>query len=169
MTTSKKTSINKDKVPALFRRLRAEDVAGKVIVDYGCGRWPWMAAAVLRDMGAKQVISYDPYNYTSAEIAGRVEEARALHSVDVVCLSNVLNVIPEYRERWNVVRLCCDLLRPGGRLFITVYEGDRSGCGRETMADCWQENRPTADYVRELECIMPGWDVVRHGKLIVVS
>ena len=166
MATSANTSINRNKVPALFRCIRPEDVAGKVVIDYGCGRWPALAADVLSDLGAAAVVSYDPYNYTSAEIAGRVEALRG--RADVVCLSNVLNVIPEYRERWNVVRLCCDKLRPGGKLFVTVYEGDRSGCGRETMADCWQENRRTADYVEEIRNIMPGWTVERHGKLITV-
>ena len=52
------------------------------------------------------------------------------------------------------------------QILITVYEGNKSGVGKQTSADSWQENRCTADYVNEIKSVLPEWNVVRFGKLI---
>lgn len=39
----------------------------------------------------------------------------------------------------------------GNKLLITVYEGDKSGKGKRSKTDCWQENRRVADYLEEVE------------------
>lgn len=162
--TSRNTSINRTKAPALFGMLTRGAVAGKTVVDYGCGKWPGMAMATLYNLGAARVISFDPYNYTSTEQA--LEDVRG--EAGVVCLSNVLNVIQNADVRRDVLRECIGLLTPGGSLYVTVYEGDRTGRGRMTGADMWQENRRTADYVWEIHDALPGCTVRRHGRLIEV-
>lgn len=48
--------------------------------------------------------------------------------------------------------------RTGGRYLVTVYEGDRSGNGRETMPDCWQRNEKARAYLR----FFPGAHIA-HG------
>ena len=40
------------------------------------------------------------------------------------------------------------LCHASGIVYITVYEGDRSGVGRVTKADCYQLNQPLKWYYR---------------------
>ena len=75
---------------------------------------------------------YDPYNRNCADN----KEALAAGPFDTITLSNVLNVIKEKRIRYHIVRKCLSLLKPGGTIYISVYEGDRSKVGRKTKEDC---------------------------------
>ena len=109
--TSKQTSINSTKAPAVYSMKRAVNVmTGKTVVDIGGGRFD-TAAEAARVYGAAVSI-YDPFNRTpehnAAVLAG---------SYDVAVISNVLNVIDSEAA-----------------LLITVYEGDGSGTGRQTAA-----------------------------------
>lgn len=135
--TSKQTSINSTKAPAVYSMKRAVDVmTGKTVVDIGGGRFD-TAAEAARVYGAAVSI-YDPFNRTpehnAAVLAG---------SYDVAVISNVLNVIDSEAARGDVVRLAAT-----------------------KAADSWQENRRTADYMDEIAAALPGWNVARFGRLI---
>lgn len=85
--TSKQTSINSTKAPAVYSMKRAVNVmTGKTVVDIGGGQFD-TAAEAARVYGAAVSI-YDPFNRTpehnAAVLAG---------SYDVAVISNVLNVI----------------------------------------------------------------------------
>lgn len=113
--TSRQTSINSKKAPAVYGMKKAIDtMTGKKVIDIGGGR------------------------FDTAQ-----EAARA----DVVQLAG----------------------SKADTVLITVYEGDRSGTGRQTAADSWQENRATADYMKEIAAALPGWVVSRFGKLIKIE
>lgn len=145
--TSRQTSINSRKAPAVYSMPKAVDVmTGKTVVDIGGGRFD-TAQEAARVYGATVSI-YDPFNRTpehnAAVLAG---------SYDVAVISNVLNVIDSR----------------AAALLITVYEGDGSGTGRQTAADSWQENRRTADYMDEIAAALPGWLVARSGRLITAT
>lgn len=135
--TSKQTSINSIKAPAVYSMKRAVNVmTGKTVVDIGGGRFD-TAAEAARVYGAAVSI-YDPFNRTpehnAAVLAG---------SYDVAVISNVLNVIDSEAARGDVVRLAAT-----------------------KAADSWQENRRTADYMDEIAAALPGWNVARFGRLI---
>lgn len=135
--TSRQTSINSTKAPAVYSMKRAvEAMTGKKVVDIGGGRFD-TAAEVARVYGAAVSI-YDPFNRTpehnAAVLAG---------SYDVAVISNVLNVIDSEAARGDVVRLAAT-----------------------KAADSWQENRRTADYMDEIAAALPGWNVARFGRLI---
>lgn len=115
--TSKQTSINSTKAPAVYSMKRAVNVmTGKTVVDIGGGRFD-TAAEAARVYGAAVSI-YDPFNRTpehnAAVLAG---------SYDVAVISNVLNVIDSEAARGDVVRLAAT---KAAALLITVYEGDGS-------------------------------------------
>lgn len=136
--TSKQTSINSTKAPAVYSMKRAVDVmTGKTVVGIGGGRFD-TAAEAARVYGAAVSI-YDPFNRTpehnAAVLAG---------SYDVAVISNVLNVIDSEAARGDVVRLAAT----------------------KAAADSWQENRRTADYMEEIAAALPGWNVARFGRLI---
>lgn len=157
--TSRQTSINSRKAPAVYSMPKAVDVmTGKTVVDIGGGRFD-TAQEAARVYGATVSI-YDPFNRTpehnAAVLAG---------SYDVAVISNVLNVIDSEAARGEVVQLAAQK----AALLITVYEGDGSGIGRQTAADSWQENRRTADYMDEIAAALPGWLVARSGRLITAT
>ena len=163
--TSKGTSIN-DRLPAIIKLMDRADVTwdGARVLDYGCGQYPVHVADYAIGHGAIGIRSYDKYHHVDRIIG----TADTMILSDIVILSNVLNVIDCAAVRAAVVRDCVDHMSREGVLYITVYDGDRSGIGKQTGPDAWQENRRTADYVDEIRAAVPGAHVDRHGKLITV-
>lgn len=160
MITSKTTSINSTKVPAVFRLVR-DWTPGQVNVDIGGGRYDTATNYLWQTYGVHNVI-IDPYNRTPEWNEAARSMARNAGSATI---SNVLNVIPELGARLDVLRQAHELITPGAPVYITVYEGDGSGTGRQTGADSWQENRKLGSYLEEVREIFP--DAVRRGKLII--
>ena len=155
--TSRQTSINSGKAPAIYGMKRAIDtMTGKNVIDIGGGRFDTAKEAARKYSAVVSI--YDPYNRSEAhnrEVIGG--------AYDVAVISNVLNVIDSEAARRDVVQLAGS---KADTVLITVYEGDKSGNGRQTAADSWQENRSTADYITEIAAALPSWNVQRFGKLI---
>lgn len=150
MITSAKTAVNQ--IPALHKWLVNEESVGpgRTVVDYGGGPYD-KATEFLAEHGIRNLV-YDPHNRSydhNVEVAMWATKNR----VAAVLLSNVLNVIQDPEERINVLRAaavfasaCQD---PPASVYITVYEGDRSGVGKETTKG-WQENRKRETYRQEV-------------------
>lgn len=155
--TSKGTSINSSKSPVIYSLKKAvESMTGKRVIDIGGGKFD-TAIETAKKYGAL-VFIYDPYNRTEEHNTSVLNGA-----YDVAVLSNVLNVINSSSARADVIKLAA---QKSSQILITVYEGNKSGVGKQTSADSWQENRCTADYVNEIKSVLPEWNVVRFGKLI---
>ena len=146
--TSAATSINAHKLPRVYNL--AAFTPGEIILDYGCGRYTDHIREALPD--GVVYLPYDPYNQPQAVNYSSTMEVdaakRAGRPLTVIC-SNVLNVI----DSDAVVREIAQQLetiasRTGGRILVTVYEGDRSGQGRETGRDQWQRNERAAHYLK---------------------
>lgn len=125
------------------------------MIDIGGGKFD-IAIEVAKAYDAKVSI-YDPYNRTAEH-----NEKVMSSAYDCAIISNVLNVIDSEDARKQVLLTAYN---KADVVLITVYEGDRSGIGRQTGSDSWQENRVTADYIREVEAVFP--KVEKYGKLIV--
>lgn len=158
--SSAATSINSTKAPAVFGKLEGQLDAGTTNLDIGGGKFDTGTKA-LAAMGVKNLV-FDPYNRTEAE-NGEVLRQIAENPVDSVTVSNVLNVIKEPGARLDVVRQMKLALKPGGTGYITVYEGNRSGEGKETR-NGYQRNRKLADYLAEVKEVFPSAELGR-GKL----
>lgn len=143
MPTSKNTSVNSTKVPALFSKIHWYN--GTRNVDIGGGKYK-TATDFLAEKGVKNVI-FDPYNRTEEENLRAVAEV-SIHPPISATVSNVLNVIKSKHRRLNVLKKANNWAKV---TFISVYEGDGSGIGKETKDDCWQENRKLAEYIPEIE------------------
>ena len=146
--TSANTSINKTKLPAVFNRFTF--APGSIVFDYGSGKYTDHIRKALPDCC---YLPFDPYNQPAAvnERSQFTLEFSARFSgrpVIIVC-SNVLNVIDDENALRTVAEDLFHLARhTGGTALVTVYEGDRSGTGRETGQDQWQRNERTRDYLR---------------------
>lgn len=157
--SSAKTSINSTKLPAIYKMIRF--TPGTVGIDYGGGKFD-----NARDWLAEQDVElwvYDPYNRTSEENRQAIKAIRQNGGADFAICSNVLNVIAEDSARLNVLRNIKNLVKSGGDIYITVYEGKGNAEEGETKSG-YQRNRKTADYLDEIQQIFP--DARRRGKLI---
>lgn len=138
------TSLNQ--VPSATRKINWEP--GTVNVDIGGGRFD-KATDYLRERGVENLV-FDPFN-RAAEHNKAVAERVRDEKVDTVTCNNVLNVIDSEASRANVILQAAKALKKGGTAYFSVYEGDKSGVGRQTKSDSWQNNRPTKDYIPEIE------------------
>lgn len=157
--TSSATSINTKRLPAVYNKINWFKYKDKnlVLFDYGCGKKETrdLISNMLSDYGI-EYIPYDKYNMSEEEIKknlSRIEDA------DIIVCSNVLNVI-------NDGNIICDILKKFHELsrysdiFIMVYEGDRTGRGKETSKG-YQTNLKKEMYQTVLNCYsrFNKWDI----------
>ena len=137
-------------IPAIFKKIPWE--VGQLNFDIGGGRFD-QSTDFLFDKGVMNVI-FDQYarsaehNYRSMEYMEEVE-------ADTATLSNVLCVVKEKSERLNLLSLAKDYLKPGGKLYVSIYAGDGSRQGRSTKSKTWQNNRPLRTYLKEIQSVFP--------------
>ena len=144
--TSKETSINSVKLPAVYRKA---ELKSAIVLDYGCGRY---IDHIREALAGKTYLPFDPFNQPeniNSASADVVRDAmNRQEPVDVVC-SNVLNVIDDDGTIRRIVdRIESIIERTGGTAYFTVYEGNRSGEGRKTGADQYQRNATLRSYLQ---------------------
>lgn len=157
--SSAATSINSSRLPAVYGKLPA---VPHVIFDYGCGRYiKHIRAALPADT---VYLPYDVFNQPPAVNAATCAAVNGYHvdgqPVSVVC-SNVLNVIMEDEIIEGIAANIRSIIRDGGTAYVAVYEGNRTGQGRQTGPDQYQRNQPLRDYLR----FFPGAEI-RRGVII---
>lgn len=158
--SSAKTSLRQ--VPALFKNKNVQ--FGDVNIDIGGGKYD-LATEFLAERGTQNLV-FDPYNRGEATNRTTLDFLRDGNRADTATNANVLNVIAEAPARANVILEMAKAIKPDGKAYFMVYEGDGSGVGRETSAG-WQNNRKTADYMDEIKRYFDS--VERRGKLIIAS
>lgn len=163
--TSSNTSINKHKVPSLFTMNKAIFEPDTINFDIGGGKYD-TATVYLHGLNVQNLI-WDKFNRSEEWNKNVINTLIKYGGADTVTISNVLNVIEEWEYRHEVLQLAYAFSKPTATIYITVYEGDKSGIGKQTKDDCYQLNRTTADYVGEILTVFP--HVKRYGKLIVCS
>ena len=146
--TSKATSINQKKLPAVYGKAI---LSAPLVMDYGCGKFTdHIKEHVNRQH--RTYLPFDPYNQPddrNAATATIVCHAMSRHlPVDVIC-SNVLNVIDDL----DTIQEIADHIETiatisGGTGYVTVYEGNRSGIGKQTGPDQYQRNEPLRAYLK---------------------
>ena len=167
--TSAKTAINgmQGKLPTVFRKAEIPD--GSLVLDYGGGKpeAEQIAQDYLKRFNATEAI-YDPFNQTEKHNEDVLSMCRLNGGADVAICSNVLNVIKELEVRIDVLKNIKDLIKTGGKVYITVYEGSGDGKGKATQNnESYQNNRKTEDYLTEVRTVFP--DATRRGKVIIAN
>lgn len=162
--TSKNTSINTKRLPAIYNKINWTYVKSKIeydicknmetsslchlrVVDIGCGRETSHIENMLRKYGF-DYYPYDPY-WCSEEQNKRALKILMEDEEAVVICSNVLNVIaePEIVDKIHKMVSTMGASRNQRKLyFITIYEGDKSGNGKESKNGCWQRNEKLYKY-----------------------
>jgi hypothetical protein len=165
--TSADTSINKEKLPAGYGKLKKLGVfkPGQRVVDIGGGRFD----NAVEDLAKQDVelLVYDPFNRTP-EHNKAVADVIADGGADVAVSNNVLNVIEEPENIKRVIEQAENAIKPGDKAYFTVYAGNRSGKGAQTTKG-YQRNEPTSDYVSRVEEVFGKGNVQIKGDLITAT
>lgn len=157
-------SVNKNRPPAVIRLVSDTDGwhPGSKVLDLGCGKYPDTTEESLKKFRVKYA-GVDPYNRTTEENAKAI---KYIGKADVVIISNVLNVIRCRSDRIDLLGKAKSSMKPNGRIYVTVYERDKSGVGCVT-SQYYQANRITDDYVQEILEVFKR--VTRRGKLLTAT
>ena len=152
--TSAATSINKDKLPAVFTKLtkEAKFAPGSRNIDIGGGKFD-NASEHLAKQDVENLV-FDPYN-RSADHNRMVLDSVRGKPADTATVSNVLNVIPDEANQIKTLETAYKSLKDDGEVFITVYEGNKSGVGKVTGADQFQQNKKLSDYLDTVRKVFP--------------
>lgn len=161
--TSKNTSINGSKLPKIFKLVESRYgwEPDSINLDLGGGRYD-NATEYLSKLGVKNFI-LDPYN-RSEDHNDTVLDLIESNPVDTVTLSNVLCVIQDRFIQDLILMFAHKRLRPGGILYMTVYEGNKSGVGTMTGKDQWQEHRKLADYAEQVNKVFGACEI-KYGMI----
>jgi hypothetical protein len=139
--TSAKTSIKQ--VPAIFKKVNFSGIN----LDLGGGKYDEVQNYFDREGINCQNLVYDPLNRSEDHNQSVLDKVKT-ERIHTVTISNALNAIKDKEHRLKVLRLASQA-NPIYCL-ITVYEGDRSGEGKETTKG-YQLNRKLKDYESEIK------------------
>jgi len=163
MLTAYSTKTARKQVPAIVGKVHRAGgwKAGNVNLDLGGGPYG-LTTEALRRYGVSNIVLDPGFQPESDQAATRSQlEARP---ADSCTISNVLNVIPDSLERARILQTACELTR--GRIYVTVYEGDRSGKLKQTR-DGWQANRCLKDWLHEIVVLL-GYPATSKNGVIVI-
>lgn len=170
--TSARTSMNQ--LPAVLRLINQTVrspahfwATNDTVLDYGGGKYDQLTDTLAK-VGVRNLI-FDPFN-RSEDHNSLVLQMLKARRADVGILSNVLNVIRSPSVRKNILEDLRIGVKEGGRIYITVHEGDKSSKGRKTRCG-WQSNRPAKNYMREIRRVFPNSFGTRWGSkaLIIIE
>lgn len=155
--TSKNTSINSAKLPAVYNKIDWNKFQHIKVLDYGCGKFN-NAKDYITSMNGKW-FGYDPYNRTESENMACIGKW-----FNCIVCSNVLNVLSDTALVYDVLRKISDyIFYASQKVFITVYEGDKSGIGKMTKDDCYQRNQKTTEYLSMVQKILGDNYVIKNN------
>jgi len=100
---------------------------------------------------------YDPYNRTSDHNARMLER----YDYDTVTLCNVLNVIETSTGITEVLWLARRHVKVGGCIYISVYEGNRSGRPCIGKTGTWQANKRLHVYMKWVHGVFGGCQITK--------
>jgi len=141
---SRKTSRNQ--VAAGFKKANWEGITSNF--DLGGGKYDKATNWLKKHRGVINFV-YDPYNRSQEYNDFTYASSKLSESTTIF---NVLNVIPSRKERKEILEFA--KRENTKKIFITVYEGNKSGRG-EVTRDGWQNNKRLKDYLPEIKKIYP--------------
>lgn len=148
--TSANTSINTKKLPAIYSKLDFEKLKGKTVFDYGAGKSE--TVKLIRHFLEDYDIDYIPYDLYNLSDADNCYALERKIEADIYICSNVLNVIKENDIVQNIINDITNWSTSPNPInnkpfFFKIYEGNKTGIGKQSKLDCWQRNQRIKDYI----------------------
>ena len=139
--TSASTSINT--LNKAYKLIENEYTNGSLVFDYGCGKYN--TNKEYAEECGYEWLGYDPYNRSEDENIVCIRRLENKYPEVIMC-NNVLNVL----ENSNIINnVLCDISHHAGKdtdIYITIYEGDKSGVGKVTTKG-YQRNEKLNNYI----------------------
>lgn len=160
MYTSANTSINSQRLPAIFNKLNWDKLrrdsltVPPIVLDVGAGRYIGHIRTFVNSQGFVYA-PYDPYNLSKA-----INATSLILKPSVVICSNVFNVIKEKEIIFELHTLIRNKECP---FFITVYEGDKSLAGHATQGGHSYQRNETLDFY------LLRWDEVIYKRVVTLQ
>lgn len=149
--SSMQTSVNTNHLPSVWNKLNYRYLSEicperqLYVVDYGCGRKATQDKVYLNLICQVRNATYFPYDpYWGKEDLNGVA-LRCLtdyQEADLCVCANVLNVIDSIDAIKDVIK---NVTKAANWVF-QIYEGNKTGEGKQTKAGCWQHNKRTNQY-----------------------
>lgn len=141
--TSANTSVNV--INGIYKKIVGKYALGTSILDIGCGKYD--TNKEFADTNGFAWFGIDPYNrtpeYNDASLNALYNWSDA---PDIIMLNNVLNVIAEDDVLMDIVRQVYNYAGENTDVYITIYEGDKSGIGKVTSKG-FQRNEKVNNYI----------------------
>ena len=147
--TSKYTSVNTSQLPSIWRKLNYRWLNTHLVanvVDYGCGRKATQNKVFYHLLDNFDIrhryFPYDPYWGDEDRNRNTLSCLLTWNEADLCVCANVLNVIDDVPTMQRIIQ---EVTQAKYWVF-QIYEGDKTGNGRKTKQDCWQQNKRTQEY-----------------------
>jgi len=164
--TSANTSISypsvSEKSPIIFSAFRNGKIdIGPLNADIGGGKYnqitDWLASKNIDN------VVYDPFNRSlehNIAAKGRLSGGQA----DTATISNVLNVIPEAKNRLNTIATAYDSIKPNGTAYFSMYTAPKEGINLKLNS--YQLGKKPSEYIPEIEKIFGKGNVTMKNGII---
>lgn len=126
---------------------------GSFNLDIGGGKYDH-GVRFLKGHGVESHV-LDPYNRPKEHNEKVTSLVKQRGGADTVTLFNVLNTIKEPEIHQQVLQNAHGHLKAGGSLWLSVYEGNKSGVGRQSKSDAWQRNERLGSYLETVRGVFP--------------
>jgi hypothetical protein len=133
---------SRKQVPALFKKIQWQTNTNNL--DIGGGKYD-LASNYVAQFGVKNWI-YDPF--ANKDATNKTREFMKNHKFDTITIANCFNVIVDESEIFSLIGLASRTVKKNGKVYISVYEGDKSGVGKWTTDLTWQHNKKLRWYLR---------------------
>lgn len=132
-------------INGIYKKIVGKYPKYTTIFDYGCGRYDEnMRFATENDF---VWFGVDPYNRSVEWNKANINEMKTWgDSPNIIMLNNVLNVVKEKFAIEHIVRQVYNYAGENTDVYITIYEGDKSGIGRTTSKG-YQRNEKVNNYI----------------------
>lgn len=138
-----------------------------LILDYGCGKGMSKAYCETHYNNCK-VFLYDPFH--GFDETYEFCEGCAKSDKNIITCNNVLNVLQDYILESAITHIAVIANRHKCDVIFKIYEGDKSGKGKESKKDCYQRNEKTESYIDLIKAIMNigyHYDIKKTGQYII--
>lgn len=139
-----------------------------VVLDYGGGKFD-KATEYMKDKGVLNLV-YDPFNRKASHNNEVLSYLAEYGGADSVICANVLNVIQEDDVVKKVLKDLDKYCKSGGKIYICVYEGNKSGDGKnDDKRKSYQRNMKTKGYLPIIEEMYPNYNISIRNNIVEVQ
>ena len=154
-------TIIKGQVPATYKDKANFNFAGYDILDYGCGTGTGKEYIKAHNkeerFAGTKVFNYEPFPEFHVDEIQKFVNSK--NPKKMICCNNVLNVIDD-----DLTDILTEIKKVAKRadvseIIFKIYQGNKSGKGKQTGKDSYQRNEKTADYIPKIRKVFTGWDI----------